>query len=151
MTWDIEALLPIREEGVLRICIALKNPSPRSGSNPRPLGPVASTLITKHTKAAQHTLLFIRCVDKLSHTILVVVQDFWVLEMMRHQVITQWRTRWQHWGGCDRTSNTSAVTQKELLFKARVRGASRRTFICSRPPAEVSTLYLSATTRAVCT
>jgi hypothetical protein len=24
MTWDIPALLPIREEGVLRICIAFK-------------------------------------------------------------------------------------------------------------------------------
>jgi hypothetical protein len=27
-TWDLPALLPIREEGVLRIFIALKNPSP---------------------------------------------------------------------------------------------------------------------------
>jgi hypothetical protein len=34
------------KEGVLRICIALKNPSPRLGLNPRPLGPVASTLTT---------------------------------------------------------------------------------------------------------
>jgi hypothetical protein len=32
------------KEGVLRIFIALKNPSPSPGSNPRPLGPVASTL-----------------------------------------------------------------------------------------------------------
>jgi hypothetical protein len=32
------------KEGVLRIFIALKNPSPRLGLNPRPLGPVASTL-----------------------------------------------------------------------------------------------------------
>jgi hypothetical protein len=40
------ALLPIRKERVLRIFIALKNPSPMSGSNPRPLGPVASTLTT---------------------------------------------------------------------------------------------------------
>jgi hypothetical protein len=38
------ALLPIRKEGVLRIFIALKNPSPWPGSNPQPLGPVASTL-----------------------------------------------------------------------------------------------------------
>jgi hypothetical protein len=34
------------KEDVLRICIALKNPSPRSVLNPRPLGPVASTLTT---------------------------------------------------------------------------------------------------------
>jgi hypothetical protein len=33
-------------EGVMRIFIALKIPSPRLGSNPRPLGLVASTLIT---------------------------------------------------------------------------------------------------------
>jgi hypothetical protein len=46
MTWDIPALLPIREEGVLRILIALKNPSPWLGSNPRPLGPVLSILTT---------------------------------------------------------------------------------------------------------
>jgi hypothetical protein len=32
--------------GVLRIFIALKNPSPLPGLNPRPLGPVASTLTT---------------------------------------------------------------------------------------------------------
>jgi hypothetical protein len=34
------------KEGVLRIFIALKNPSPWPGSNPRPLDPVASTLTT---------------------------------------------------------------------------------------------------------
>jgi hypothetical protein len=34
------------KEGVLRIFIALKNPSPRPGLNPRSLGPVASTLAT---------------------------------------------------------------------------------------------------------
>jgi hypothetical protein len=34
------------KEGVLRIFIALKNPSPWPGSNPRPFGPVASTLTT---------------------------------------------------------------------------------------------------------
>jgi hypothetical protein len=34
------------KEGVLRIFIALKNPSPWPGLNPRPLGPVASTLTT---------------------------------------------------------------------------------------------------------
>jgi hypothetical protein len=45
-TWDLPALLPVREEGVLRIFIALKNPPPWPGSNPQPLGPVASTLTT---------------------------------------------------------------------------------------------------------
>jgi hypothetical protein len=34
------------KEGVLRIFIALKNPSLWTGSNPRPLGPMASTLTT---------------------------------------------------------------------------------------------------------
>jgi hypothetical protein len=34
------------KEGVLRIFTALKNPSSRPGLNPRPLGPVASTLTT---------------------------------------------------------------------------------------------------------
>jgi hypothetical protein len=38
------ALLPVREEGVLRIFIALKNPSLWQGSKPQPLGPVASRL-----------------------------------------------------------------------------------------------------------
>jgi hypothetical protein len=40
------ALLPIRKSGVLRIFIALKNPSPWPGSNPQTLGPVTSTLTT---------------------------------------------------------------------------------------------------------
>jgi hypothetical protein len=34
------------KRGVMRIFIALKNPSPWPGSNPRPLVPVATTLIT---------------------------------------------------------------------------------------------------------
>jgi hypothetical protein len=34
------------KESVLRTFIALKNPSPRPGLNPYPLGPVASTLTT---------------------------------------------------------------------------------------------------------
>jgi hypothetical protein len=45
-TCDLLALLPIQEEGVLRIFIALKNPSPWLGSNLQHLGPVASTLTT---------------------------------------------------------------------------------------------------------
>jgi hypothetical protein len=35
---------PHPKKGVLQIFIALKNPSPQTGLNPRPLGPVASTL-----------------------------------------------------------------------------------------------------------
>jgi hypothetical protein len=34
------------KEGLLRTFIAIKNPSPRQGLNPRPLGPLASTLTT---------------------------------------------------------------------------------------------------------
>jgi hypothetical protein len=36
----------VPKEGVLRIVTALKNPSPRPGLNPRPLGPVENTLTT---------------------------------------------------------------------------------------------------------
>jgi hypothetical protein len=36
--WDLPALLPIREEGVLRIFIALKNPSPWPGFEPTTFG-----------------------------------------------------------------------------------------------------------------
>jgi hypothetical protein len=38
MTWDLPALLPIREEGVLRIFIALKNPSSWPGFEPATFG-----------------------------------------------------------------------------------------------------------------
>jgi hypothetical protein len=37
-TWDLPALLPIREEGVLRIFIALKNPSHWPGYDPATFG-----------------------------------------------------------------------------------------------------------------
>jgi hypothetical protein len=43
---DLLALLSIREEGVLLIFIALKNPSIWQSSNPQTLGPVASILTT---------------------------------------------------------------------------------------------------------
>jgi hypothetical protein len=46
MTWDLPALLPIQQEGVLRIFITLKDPLPWLGLNPQPVGPVASTLTT---------------------------------------------------------------------------------------------------------
>jgi hypothetical protein len=42
----LPALLPIREEGVLRIFITLKNTLLWPGLNLQPLGPVASTLTT---------------------------------------------------------------------------------------------------------
>jgi hypothetical protein len=54
MTWDLPALLPIREEGVLRNFIALKNPSPWPGSNSRPLVPVAGTLTTTPPRRLNH-------------------------------------------------------------------------------------------------
>jgi hypothetical protein len=41
------ALLPHPKEGVLRIFIALKNPTPSDGMNPRTLGPMASMLTTE--------------------------------------------------------------------------------------------------------
>jgi hypothetical protein len=37
-TWDLPDLLSIREEGVLRIFIALKNPSPWPGFEPATFG-----------------------------------------------------------------------------------------------------------------
>jgi hypothetical protein len=40
------ALLPIRRKVCCGPFIAIKNPSPRPGLNPRPVGPVASTLTT---------------------------------------------------------------------------------------------------------
>jgi hypothetical protein len=45
------------KEGVLRIFIALKNPSPLPGLNPRPLGPVASTLTTTPRMLYLQTLI----------------------------------------------------------------------------------------------
>jgi hypothetical protein len=50
-------LLPIQEEGVLRIFIPLKNPSPWPGSNPQPLGPVADTLTTTPPRRLRSDLL----------------------------------------------------------------------------------------------
>jgi hypothetical protein len=53
------------KEGVLRIFISLKNPSPWPGSNPQPLSPVASTLTTTrprrqngHWRRKSHKTLF---------------------------------------------------------------------------------------------
>jgi hypothetical protein len=45
------------KEGVLQIFIALKNPSPWPGSNPRPLGPGASTLTTAPPRQHHHQLV----------------------------------------------------------------------------------------------
>jgi hypothetical protein len=44
------------KEGVLRIFIALKNPSPQSSLNPLPLGPVVSTLTTTPPRRFCETL-----------------------------------------------------------------------------------------------
>jgi hypothetical protein len=43
------------KEGVLRIFIALKNPSPRPCLNTRPMGPVASTLTTTPPRRRRDT------------------------------------------------------------------------------------------------
>jgi hypothetical protein len=48
-------------EGVLRIFIALKNPSPRPGLNTPPLGPVASTLTTTPLRRLQSSCTSKRC------------------------------------------------------------------------------------------
>jgi hypothetical protein len=48
LTWDLPALLPIREEGVLRIFITLKNPSPWPGFEPATFGSSG-----QHTKVTQ--------------------------------------------------------------------------------------------------
>jgi hypothetical protein len=50
------AFTPHSQESVLRIFIAIRNPSPRPGLNPRPLGPVASTLTTISPRRRIHTL-----------------------------------------------------------------------------------------------
>jgi hypothetical protein len=44
------------KEDVLWIFIAIKNPLPRPGLNPRPLGPVVSTLTTTPPRRLHHTL-----------------------------------------------------------------------------------------------
>jgi hypothetical protein len=48
------------KESVLRICIAIKNPTPRPGLNPRPLEPVESTLTTNHRDESLVKLVSIR-------------------------------------------------------------------------------------------
>jgi hypothetical protein len=47
------------KEGVLRMFIALKNPSPRPGLNTRPLGPVTSTLTTTPPRRLTYLYLLI--------------------------------------------------------------------------------------------
>jgi hypothetical protein len=53
------------KEGLLRIIISLKNPSPRPSLNPRPLGPVASRLTTASPR--RHCVPFVR-LTKVSST-----------------------------------------------------------------------------------
>jgi hypothetical protein len=60
MTWDLPALLPILKEGVLRIVIALKNPSPLTGFEPATFGfngKHTNHYTTKATKFRMSTLL----------------------------------------------------------------------------------------------
>jgi hypothetical protein len=56
---------PHAKEGMLRIFIALKNPSPWLGSNRQTLGPVASTITTtaprRHVEDISHKTNF-RCI-----------------------------------------------------------------------------------------
>jgi hypothetical protein len=56
MTCDLPALLPIREEGVLRIFIALKNPSPWPGFEPAIFGSSGQHSNHYTTKATSFTL-----------------------------------------------------------------------------------------------
>jgi hypothetical protein len=59
MTRDLPALLPIREEGVLRIFIALKNPPPWSGFEGATFGSSGqhtNHYTTKATNSAYHCL-----------------------------------------------------------------------------------------------
>jgi hypothetical protein len=55
-TCDLRLYFP--SECVLRIFVALKNPSPRPGLNPRPLGPVASTLTTTPPRRLNESYTF---------------------------------------------------------------------------------------------
>jgi hypothetical protein len=66
------------KEGVLLICIALKNPSPWQGSNPKPMGPVASTLTTTPPRRLPGHTLYTG-----STTTLVVT------ELLRRQTVEQ--------------------------------------------------------------
>jgi hypothetical protein len=69
-------LLPIREEGVLRIFIALKNPTHWPGSNPRPLGPVASTPTTtpprRRTLVTTNKIVARKCLSFLHIALLLL-------------------------------------------------------------------------------
>jgi hypothetical protein len=72
MTWDLPALLPIREEGVLRIFIDLKNPSPWSGFEPATFGPSGQHTNHYTTKA---TLKLLHA-DELLVTFLFFCRSF---------------------------------------------------------------------------
>jgi hypothetical protein len=69
------------KEGVLRIFIALKNPSPRPGLNPRPLGTLTSTLTTKPPrrldKGDTHIQSLPLYIDKLQNITLLVGETLW--------------------------------------------------------------------------
>jgi hypothetical protein len=56
MTWGLWLYFPPKE-GVLRIFIVLKNPSPLSGLNLRPLGPMATTLTPTPPKRREGFLI----------------------------------------------------------------------------------------------
>jgi hypothetical protein len=70
--WDLPALLIIREEGVLRIFIALKNHRLGRVLNPQHLGPVASTLTTTPPRG-----------HDMSHKAVILYSPPWEPEMSR--------------------------------------------------------------------
>jgi hypothetical protein len=72
MTWDLPALLPIREEGVLLIFIALKIHLLRRVLNPQTLGPVASTLTTTPPRRLGHRVINEENVLKLHGYLLTI-------------------------------------------------------------------------------
>jgi hypothetical protein len=83
------ALLPIREDGVLRIFIVIKSSSPRPGSNPQLLDPVASTLTTAPPRRLDTTWLQFHFVNAL-HACFRSHSAWWLLNfrwLQRHVLL----------------------------------------------------------------
>jgi hypothetical protein len=80
------SLLPIR----WKVCcgfFAFKNPSPWLGSNPRPLGPVASTLTTTPPKATSTGLLFEQLQLYRHITVFRAQLRKWIMNVQRSIII----------------------------------------------------------------
>jgi hypothetical protein len=70
------------KEGVLRIFIALKNPSPWPGSKPRPSGPLASTLTSTPPRRQWFAVqIGIMSLNKINHLIPVMQHSCRVFEV----------------------------------------------------------------------